>query len=180
MKIFWSCLYLFFLFNTAFFSCQQREEKKDAYNEQFYSSLQTTTEQLKQYVRVLDSALLQASMLENILQHPDSAKNAIMSRDQDMVSIYKPEKTPILDTASNDTRPEMQEAQVILEKSRASIREANKYLEMQAANQQFVDSLGPNIEVKKAYDAQVKKLSDIIIQVKHQNDSLEQQLNLAN
>ena len=180
MKIFWSYLYLFLLFNTAFFSCQQREENNDGYNEQFYSSLQKTTEQLKQHVRVLDSALLQASKLENILQHPDSAKRTLMSRDQDMVSIYKPETTPILDTASNDTRPEIQEAKVVLEKSRASIREANKYLEPQAANQQDVDSLSPNIEVRNAYDAQVKKLNTLIIQVKQQSDSLEQQLNPGN
>ena len=152
-------------------SCQEKKENENlARPTESYDAVNTSMSDLKIYVRQLDSAVLQAAVMRDILTNPDSAKRAIRSRDQDMVRIYKPETTPILDTAAAHRDYILNEAIQTLTTSRQKIREANESLEIYLTEGTAILSERP--ELREAFQKEMENFRESINKAQEKADNL--------
>lgn len=157
-------------------SCQDR--KKDNTNSQAlsYDSLEASITIMKSYVRKLDSALLQTTTLETLLMESDSAKSALRSRDRDRVRMYEIEKTPLLDTLSDDYGDRMlEDANKVLEEAKYTIETTREQIDKKK-NQYTQGEIDPEREITQKFQAHMKESERIIAESENAAENLQKEI----
>lgn len=157
-------------------SCQ--DNKKNNTNRQAlnYDSLEASITIMKSYVRKLDSALLQTTTLETLLMESDSAKSALRSRDRDRVRMYEIDKTPLLDTLSDDYEDRMlEEANRLLEEAKYTIETTREQID-EKKNQYSKGEIDPEREITQKFQAQIKESEKIIAESENAAENLQKEI----
>ena len=168
---------LLLLLLLSLVSCNQKQEKRDVENlVEDYQSLRTSVSDMKQYVRIMDSALFRLSVFENTLENPDSARAAIRSYDQDVVRMYKPEKTPVVDTTSTNYAELLKEANSVIEESENKVQVAREKMNGPLRQYATSDSLKMDPEVRENLKATISDLEETIQKVEKNAARLQNHL----
>lgn len=171
MRIKFSIVLSFIAF-LALSSCQeQKQAENDKGQMAGTDSLQVAVMHTKSVVSQLDSALIEIAKLNT----PDSVKNDLMSRDQDMVRIYKVEEPPIVDTLAGNRDALKKEASRLLDNARALITSANQQIKQQQSLFES-DTLNYTDELKQVLNDQLMTLRDLISNVESEAERLEEEI----
>lgn len=162
-------LVISFIILITLCSCQEQKKAENGKGQLARTdSLQVAVMHMKSAVSQLDSALIEITKLNNT----DSIKNDLMSRDQDMVRIYKVEEPPIVDTLAGNRDALKTEASRILDRARALIAAANQQIRQQQAIMES-DTLNSTKELKQAVNEQIESVRALILKVEHETERLE-------
>lgn len=158
-------------------SCGE-EKKEDVEQSQIesYDSLNASITIVKSYVRKLDSALLETSKLEALLNNSDSAKSALRSRDRDAVRMYEIEKIPLVDTLSEDYNNRVViEANKVLEEANYAIENTREEIETKKL-QYAQGEIDPEREITQEFQALMKDYEKIITEADNEVKNLQKKI----